>query len=37
LIHLVTTYDFEFFCFACFHQSENEKSEEESEKENEEE
>jgi hypothetical protein len=37
LICLIATFNFEFFCFACFHQSEDEESEEESKEENEDE
>jgi hypothetical protein len=37
LIHLVATFDSESFCFACFHQSEDEESKEESKEENEDE
>jgi len=37
LIYLVATFDSEFFCFACFHQFEDEESEEKSKEENKEE
>jgi len=37
LIHLIATFNFKFFCFTCFHQSEDEESEEESKEENKEE